>query len=525
MPTQSNADDARRARREDVRGRMRSRGTTADAEASTVDSFVNFAQKLGIGTDSPMSTASYGFNPITRQRQVLEWMYRGAWIAGLAVGIPADDMTRCGIEFETDMPPDQLQRIDEVAERLATWSSINEVVRWGRLYGGCLGVVLIDGQDLCTPLNPTTVGPAQYRGLAVLDRWMVQPELTDMITDFGPDLGLPKYYRVLANAPSLRNQVIHHTRVAFRVVGDVLPYQQKLAENMWGASVLERLYDRMSSFDAATTGIGHLIYKAYLRTLKVKNLRQVVAAGGKALDGLSAYTQQMARYQNMEGISLIDADDELSVQTTSAFSGLSDALMQLGQQVSGALGIPLTRLFGQSPAGLNSTGDSDWRTYENTIQQAQNRDLRPGVQLVYTCIANSLGTPLPRGSTWKFKPLTELTQEQKGASAKAVVEAVVGALDAALISEQGAMRELKQSSRHTGIFTNIQQEDIAAADSRVNPPPDAGELMQGLMDSVTQQPTTQPPQEGAPDVIRPQEPTGPVPPRPKERVRVQRPAA
>jgi hypothetical protein len=46
------------------------------------------------------------------------------------------------------------------------------------------------------------------------------------------------------------------------------------------------------------------------------------------------------------------------------------------------------------------------------------------------------------------------------------------------LTQQGAMKELRQSSKVTGIFTNITQENINAADDLVAPP-DAGELLPG----------------------------------------------
>ena len=65
-------------------------------------------------------------------------------------------------------------------------------------------VALIDGQDPREPLRLNTIGPAQYKGMLVLDRWMVEPSLEDLVTDLGPNLGQPKYYRVTASAPALR---------------------------------------------------------------------------------------------------------------------------------------------------------------------------------------------------------------------------------------------------------------------------------------------------------------------------------
>jgi len=58
------------------------------------------------------------------------------------------------------------------------------------------------------------------------------------------------------------------------------------------------------------------------------------------------------------------------------FTGLADTLLQRGQQLSGALGIPLVRLSGQSPVGLSATGESDICKYNDSIRSQQETRLR-----------------------------------------------------------------------------------------------------------------------------------------------------
>lgn len=482
------------------------------------DSFVNFNQRMGIGADNALSTSNYGFNPITRNRVMLEWIHRGSWLGGVAVDLVADDMTRAGIDYTTEMSPDDTEKLDQRITSLGVWNSINEVIKWGRLYGGCLGVLLIDGQDMRTPLRVETIGKDQFRGLLPLDRWMVEPTLEDLVTDFGPHLGLPKYYRVQTNAPALRGQTIHHSRVAFRHEGIQLPYQQKMTENLWGISVIERLYDRMIAFDSATTGAAQLVYKSYLRTLKIKGLREIIASNTKAMEGVVAMVEMMRRFQNMEGITLLDGEDEFDVQEHSAFSGLGDALMQFGQQLSGALQIPLVRLFGQSPAGLNSTGESDLRMFYDHIKQQQQKTLHHGVSLTWKCAAQSEGIKLPENFAIDFTSLWELSDTDKATISKTTTDAVTAVFDGGIIGRQTALRELRQSSRVTGIFTNITEEMINAADDEVQPP--LSELMM-------------PPAPGEgdegddgkdPNEARPEGETKPVGGKPRKRIPVQQPA-
>jgi phage-related protein (TIGR01555 family) len=479
---------ARQAVRDDAQARKvvlnPHTGSSLAAAEKTVDSFINFAQKLGIGSDSPLSTASYAYNPITRNRNLLEWIHRGSWIGGQVIDIIANDMTRAGVVFSSEMEPDDAEAVETRIRRLGVWDKLNETLKWGRLYGGAIAVMLVDGQDPRTPLRLDSIGRDQFKGILALDRWQLEPALEDLVTEMGPDLGLPKFYRVTANAPALRGAVIHHSRIALRHVGVELPYQQALTENLWGVSVLERLYDRMVGFDSASTGVAQLVYKCFLRTLKVKDLRSVIAAGGKAMTGLAAYAEVMRKYQGIEGLTLIDAEDELDVQTTSAFSGMADALNQLGQQLSGATGIPLTRLFGQSPSGF-STGDADIRNYYDGIAQQQQKLMLRGVTTVYELAARSEGVQLPDNYMAQFAPLWQLDDKEKAEVAERIGNTVAKQVDAATIGRQTALRELRQASRITGVFSNITSEMIDAADDEVLPP-DAELAMQQEHDMTMQ---------------------------------------
>jgi hypothetical protein len=439
----------------------------------TKDSFQNFALQLGIGTDNPLSNSTYGFNPITRVRILLEWIHRGSWLGGMAVDLVADDMTRAGIDFLGELEPEKTQKLEELATALGIWNAINDSIKWSRLYGGSIAVMLIDGQDMSTPLRVETVAKGAFKGLFVFDRWTVEPSIEDIITELGPSIGLPKYYTVIADAPALRYQRIHHSRV-LRLEGLRLPYWQRITENMWGESVLERLYDRMVAFDSATTGAAQLVYKSFLRTLKLKNFRQAVASGGDAFKGVIAQVATMRRFQGQEGISVIDADDEFQVDDHGSFSGIADVLGQFGQQISGALQIPLVRLFGQSPAGLNSSGDSDLRTYYDGIAQQQEKTLKVPVTQIYRVIARSLGIELPDGFGIKFRSLWQMSDKEKAETSEISERSISGAYSSGVIRRDTALKELKQSSEVTGIFANISDEEIKEAED--DPPPGMGEL-------------------------------------------------
>lgn len=446
-----------------------------DSKLSTVasptyDSFQNFGAKVGIGTDNLSSGGTYGFNPITRERTLLEWMHRGSWVCGLGVDLIPDDMTRAGVELKGQLKPEEIEQIEELATSLNIWGNLRDNAAWGRLYGGSLAVHMVSGQDYQTPLRVDSIKKDQYKGMVVLDRWMVQPSLEDLVTEEGPHLGLPKFYYVTANAPGLRGKRIHYSRV-IRAQGNKLPYWQAVQENLWTASILERPYDRIVAFDSTTQGAAQLVYKSYLRTYAIEGLREAIVLGGEAVAGMAGYVQMMSRFQSIEGITLIDAKDKFEQMQHGAFSGLAEILVHFGQQLSGGFGVPLVRLFGQSPAGLNSTGESDFRNYYDGINATQNRDYKVPVTITYRMLAASAGIKLDDAFGIKFRPLWQLDEVQKADHASKTVTTAAAAVEGGLMSPQTAMKEVRAAGAVNGFGTHITDEDIESASPIMPPTP------------------------------------------------------
>lgn len=487
-------------------GTKTSDAAPAAQSARTSDSFINASARLGIGSDSIASQSSYSYSTISRNRQNLDNAYRSSWLVGAAVDAVAMDVSRAGVELMGDIPPGDIEAINTEFSELGIWQAIGNTMRWARLYGGAIAVMLIDGQNPATPLRIETIRKGQFRGLLVFDRWMVNPSLTDLVTEFGVDMGQPRFYQVNAaqggqSGPDLGMSSfgasggrqdglgavnIHYSR-CIRLDGAELPFFARQAEQGWGQSVIERLYDRLLAYDSATQGAAQLVYKAHLRVLSVEGLREAIAFGGRALEGLAQQVDFIRKFQTSDGLTLLDATDKFEAHQY-AFGGLPELLNQFSEQLSGALQIPLVRLFGQSPSGF-STGDTDLQNYYDMIGAQQESKLRRPVGRLLDVVSRSkLGKPLPPGFGFKFSSLWEMTAAEKATIAGQITTAVVAAEGAGLISQRVAMQELRQSGHQTGIFTNISDEDEAGAETE---PPKPSEALMG-MDPATGKPAADP---------------------------------
>ncbi len=466
----------------------------------TQDSFSNFMYKLGMGADNPLSSATYSLTTlISRNRALLEAGYRSSWLIGQAVDTVAEDMTKMGIKMMSDISPDDITKLQVGLNDYDVWESYCNIIKWARLYGGALGVILIDGADYSKPLNLEAIGKNTFKGILVLDRWMCEPLVGELITDLDKDFGKPKYYRINTSVANAKIPLIkiHYSRV-MRFDGITLPFYQKIYENHWGLSVVERIYDRLISYDSATLGASQLMYKAFLRTIGVKGLREAFMLGGKTENAIIKQFEYIRKMQSNEGITLLDSEDSFDIKTNS-FGGVAELLQEFGQQISGATGIPLVRLFGQSPAGF-STGETDLRNYYDNVHREQENKLRPQLSKLLEVMSLSvLGRKLPEDFEYTFNSLWQMSDKEKSEIATSDSSAVSNAYGAGLISKESALKELLQSSRVTGRFSNIDDNDLKKAreEDANQPPPGMGpEENQSLVEEqppVEDQPTDEQP--------------------------------
>lgn len=451
---------------------------TKDRSTKVADGFENFSARVGVNAsfqENELSKSFYDFNLVTRNRIQLEAAYRGSWIVGKMIDSIAEDMTKAGIEISTNKEAHRVTRFKNAMSRLGIWQAISDNIKWGRLYGGSIGVMQIEGQDPSTPLDTETIGKGQFLGIAVYDRWQLAPSLIEVIEE-GPDKGLPLFYNIVTNldvndplrhmevAQNSTGQIqVHHSRcIQYR--GIKLPFFQAITEMMWGESELERIWDRLLSFDNTTMSAANLVFRANLRSVGIAGLREILANGGDAEKGLLQQFEMMRQMQTNEGLTLIDKEDELT-STSYSFAGLDGVLIQFGQQLSGASDIPLVRLFGQSPAGLSATGESDMRMYYDGINQKQESRLRNPVEKIIKVLWQStFGSAVPKDLEFTFAPLWQMTPKDKADIAKTDAENVTGVYEAGLIKKSTAMKELRQNAGDTGRFTNITDEDIAEAE-------------------------------------------------------------
>ena len=446
-----------------------------------LDAFSNVLARLGAGTPNLLEGTEYSLQRISRDFNTLNALYRESWIVRRIIDVIPADMLKNWITITSGLDPDVEKRLSLTLRRTQLIDKLKRGMQWGRLYGGALGVMLVkhQGYDLSQPLQLDWIMPGDFAGLLIFDRWNGVNPSSELIEDISdPDYGFPKYYTVTdpAGGGSVK---IHHSRV-IRFTGNTLPFWEEIAEMQWGASVVESVFDELRKRDNVSWNIAQLTFMANIRVLKMQDLGQLLAATDNESQAelLRTLEAQNMLLNNM-GMQVMDAADGLETHQYT-FGGLADCYQQFIMDISGAAEIPVTRLFGRSPSGLNATGESDLQNYYDMIAEKQESYLRPILNKVLPpFIISTLGS-LPDDFDFEFDPVAEPTDKERADLAKCGTDNVVAAYNAGLISQRTALKELKQQSERTGVWTNITDEDIERASDTVEPPGEMGGMFGGM---------------------------------------------
>lgn len=378
-----------------------------------VDNLKNFVANLGTSRDKASSSAYY--TPFTDPAE-LSNAYRGSWLSRKIVDIPALDSTRKWRQWQASK--DQITLLDSEEKRLGIKQKITEARTKARLFGGAGVYISIKGElDPSLPLDPAKVQKHGIDFLTVMPMRVLQAgELEN--DPISPDYSKPKFYTVSSSAGMV---IIHPSRIV-RFIGAPMPDDELAGNQGWGDSVLTSAWTACKNFDATIANIASLVFEAKVDVIGIPGFTDLMA-DKQSRDLLVERFQLAAMLKGNNGLLAIDAE-ETHTSKSFAFAGLEKISEIFAQSGSGAGDIPMTRLFGQSPGGLNATGDSDLRNYYDRIQSAQELEITPAMSVLDECLIRSALGARPAEIHYTWNSLWQTTDKERADIGKTVADTI-----------------------------------------------------------------------------------------------------
>ena len=425
------------------------------SEQTALDGYSNPTAFLGEAS-LLQSSGTFLRSNLTSNTELLTTAYRESWIAKRIIDMPSEDMTRKWYTLNTSMDDEDLRDLKRLEARHSVRQELTNAIRWARLYGGSIAVMDVrDGMELSDPLDPECVAPGSFYGLLVLDRTqgiMPSVELVEDLDD--PDFGEPMYYEADIDRGNVRHVRIHHSRV-LKFIGRELPRMEMQAENYWGVSELEHIWDELNKYSTASANIAQLLFQANITTLKMGHFGEALfSSKDDQRQKILAGIQQQNRLRCSFGIQLLNKDDQMENHPYS-FSGISDVYDNLMLDMAGAAEIPATKLFGRSPQGFNASGESDLKNYAEMISGLQERMLRPALEKLLPIMAVSCWGFRPDDLDIVVEPIISPTPGERAELIEKLSDSVIRAFTSGLISRREAVEELKARGADLGVWSKL----------------------------------------------------------------------
>lgn len=437
------------------------------AFTQTMDAFSNPAARIGLGTMDLLQATEYPLTRLTQNYQLLTSLYRDNWIVQNIVATIPNDIIRKWYEIRSAVQPDQATEMTKLERRTQIKKKILLGMYWGRLYGGAVGVILIKGQnDMSQPLDLNTIMPGSFLGLQILDRWSgVYPE-AELVTDpEDMDCGLPAYYVIRDEETGYTAARVHHSRI-IRFIGRELPWMEQVAEQYWGESEIEAIYNEVIKRDNVSGNIAALTFRANINYMETEGLDQLLGTANTEMQ--RRFYNLMAAQSIMEsnfGTRIINKGDAIH-NTQYTFTGLSDVYDRIMMDVAGAARTPVTKLFGRSPAGLNATGEADMQNYYDYIDGLRETELRGIIERLIPVMALSAWGMIPDDLEIDFPTMWAPDAKEIAEIAEKKTNAVLAVYQNDLIDSATAQQELQALADETGMWSKISEESIKAGEGQ-----------------------------------------------------------
>lgn len=431
----------------------------------------------------------------TRTFSEVEAIYLGDDLADTMASRPAKDMVRRWIALSVDQTPTdgddarrQLDTGQDPAKLMQTFlrdfavpPAFMEAKLWANVFGGSVAFMGFDdgAATMADPLNENNL--QSFSHLTVFDRFDVR--IATYQTDpKKPRFSQPETYmlneHVLPGGVIVPDNLrtIHASRM-LRFDGVKTTRRRRRENNGWDDSIYEKRKDILRDYNLAWGGVAHLIEDFGQFVLKIKGLADMLAEDQDQLVIDRMMNLDFTR-STVRGI-VLDAEMEDAERMTTPVTGLDKLMLRFDVRYAAAAGIPVTLLFGTSPAGLNATGESDLINYYDQIHAAQEVEFRPNltrlIDLLWKTAEGPTRGKVPASYSYVFNPLWALDDKEEAERRKAVGETDVAYIEQGVL-DPDEVRESRFGGDSYSIETVLQEREAGPA----APTPDAPATPGGL---------------------------------------------
>lgn len=326
----------------------------------------------------------------------------------------ADECVRCWGKVVSAGSSDagKLQEIEAELERVDILAIARQAIIHDQAFGGSHVYFKLkgdkDSRSLPMLMKPYSVPKGSFEGLRVVEPYWVTPNYYNSIDPTAADFYKPSTWWMLGIE-------VHSTRMQ-TLVSRPVPDMLKPTYSFRGVSMSQLAIPYVDNWLRTRQSVSDTVKQFSISGVKT-DLQQSLSPG--AGQDLLNRAQLINAYRDNRNIMFLDMATEEFFQVNTPLSGLDALQAQAQEQMSAVSHIPLVKLLGVTPTGLNASSEGEIRVFYDYVRGYQKNVVMSLMLNAIRVIQLSLYGEVDPHVIWEWAPLLELTKlEEADARAK-----------------------------------------------------------------------------------------------------------
>lgn len=322
----------------------------------------------------------------------------------------ATEMTRKGIKFHAtgDDKGDEIKAIEDACREFNVVNLLKVAAMDDGLFGR--GHVYVDLGDTDNIELSTDIGDGRnaaslakikkdgLKGLRTVEAMWVYPTGYNAQNPLSGDFYRPQHWFV-------QGRKVHASRL-ITFVGREVPDILKPSYSFAGVSLSQMAKPYVENWLRTRKSVTDLISAFSIMVLKTP-MERLMQTGGDQLAARLAFFNMM---RDNRGLMAVDKEEEDLSNVSAPINGLDALQAQAQEHLSSVSGIPLVKLLGITPSGLNASNEGEIRVFYDWIHAYQESLFRPNLTKIINLIQLHLFGKIDPEITFSFEPLWSMSE-------------------------------------------------------------------------------------------------------------------
>ncbi|HEY0120637.1 MAG TPA: DUF1073 domain-containing protein [Rhizobium sp.] len=362
------------------------------------------------------------------------------------VEVIATEMTRKWIRLTSKGEADETDKITKIKDEMSRLD-VQKVFKTLAEQDGFFGRSHLyidtgktdDPDELLTPigngrddLSRKKVGKGSLKALRAVEAVWTYPTNYNSNDPLRGDWYTPDMWFVMGKR-------IHASRL-LTFIGREVPDLLKPAYSFGGLALTQMAKPYVDNWLQTRQSVNDIISAFSVFVLKT-NMAANLEVGGDET-AIVARAEIFNNLRNNRGLMMLDKTEEEFANVSAPLGTLDMLQAQSQEHMASVSGIPLVKLLGVTPSGLNASSDGEIRAFYDWITASQIAFFKSGLTKVLDFIQLSLFGEVDQDIEFEFEPLWELNEKERAEVRKLESEAAQIDIDSGVVSPEERRRQL-----------------------------------------------------------------------------------